>query len=125
MSQSSQQKKTKRHVRARDNHLMDVVFTNNRFPAANYPIPADSSAVLEIKPDSFPKRVIDSDWWKQLESIAQWPVQYWWLIKVTDDLLLVFGHQGEKEKYNVSNVVSDEIAEEPSLPHVERAELVL
>ena len=114
-----------------DNHLMDVVFTNNKFPAANYPIPADSSAVLEIKPDSFPKRVIDSDWWKQLESIAQWPVQYWWLInddKVTDDLLLVFGHQGEKEKYNVSNfvkVLSDEIAadaEEPSLPHVERSE---
>lgn len=114
-----------------DNHLMDVVFTNNKFPVDNYEIPKDCSAVLTIEHGTFPKGVIDKDWWNMLESIAQWPVQYLWLIcdeKVTDDLLLVFSHQGEKEKYNVSNfvqVLSNEKAadvDEPLLLNVVRIE---
>jgi hypothetical protein len=110
-----------------DNHMMDVVFTNNKFPHTK--VPNDSSAVLTIDPDTFPKRVIDETWWNKLESIAQWPVQYMWIIrdgKETDDLLLVFRHLGERKKYNVSNFVqkiSDrEAADEPILPNVQRAE---
>jgi uncharacterized LabA/DUF88 family protein len=113
-----------------DNHMMDVVFTNNKFPATQYAIPKECSAVLTMEPGCFPKRVIDSEWWKKLESIAQWPVQYLWIIKddkETDDMLLVFSHTGEKVKYNVSDlvqVVSDDCASdaEPLLAHVQKAE---
>ena len=112
-----------------DKHMMDVVFTNKRFPSTSIAIPNDSSAVLTIKPGTFPKRVIDETWWNKLESIAQWPVQYGWIIRdreETNDLLLVFSHLGETKKYNVSNFVqkiSDyEALEEPILPHVQRAE---
>ena len=110
-----------------DHHMMDVVFTNTKFP--NTKVPNDSSAVLTINPGTFPKRVIDETWWNKLESIAQWPVQYMWIIRdgeETDDLLLVFSHLGERKKYNVSNFVQKindcEAADEPILPNVQRAE---
>ena len=109
-----------------DNHMMEVVFTNNKFPATHYEnIPKDCSADLTIEPEVFPMRVIDDKWWTQLESIAQWPVQYWWIIQhgeETNDLLLVFSHLGERKKYNVSDFVQIINADEPLLPHVQRAE---
>ena len=113
-----------------DDHMMDVVFTNNRFPDVEK-IPYDCSAILTVEPDAFPKRVIDDKWWNTLESIAQWPVQYWWIIQdgnETNHLLLVFSHLGERKKYNVSSfvqIISDHMAkdlEEPLLPHVQRVE---
>ena len=116
-----------------DNHMTEVVFTNNKFPVSQYEIPKDCSAVLTMEPGCFPKRVIDSEWWNKLESIAQWPVQYLWIIKddeETDDMLLVFSNTGEKVKYNVSHlvqVVNDNNKDcgsdsEPLLPHVQKAE---
>ena len=88
-------------------------------------IPKDCSAVLTIEPEVFPMRVIDDKWWTQLESIAQWSVQYWWIIQhgeETNDLLLVFSHLGERKKYNVSDFVQIINADESLLPHVQRAE---
>lgn len=114
-----------------DNHMTDVIFTNKRFPVDHSEIPADSSAVLTMKPNQFPKRIVSNTWWNQLESIVQWPVQYWWIIRdgeETDDLLLVFSHHGETRKYNVSSFVQKindhelDSSEEPILPHVVRAE---
>ena len=112
-----------------DDHMMDVVFTNKKFPATHGTIPKDSSAVLTIEPGAFPKHVIVDTWWNELESIAQWPVQYWWIIRnkeETNDLLLVFSHLGEKMTYDVSNFVQKlndhDDSDEPVLPHVQRAE---
>ena len=113
-----------------DNRMKEVVFTNKKFPVSQYEIPTECSAVLTMKPECFPKRVPDSDWWLKLESIAQWPVQYWWIIEdgeETDDMLLVFSHVGEKHKYSVSDfvqqimmIMNDEDCS--MLPHAERAE---
>lgn len=115
-----------------DNHLENITFTNKKIPEDKIgDINKKTSAVLRIKPGCFPDHVIQDRWWNQLESIAQWPVEYWWIIKdekVTDELLLVFRSQRETVTYNVSNFVktlSDDIAAakgEPLLPYVLRAE---
>jgi hypothetical protein len=114
-----------------DDHLEKVTFTNKKLPADRLGNINNCSAVLSMKSGCFPEHVIEERWWNQLESIAQWPVQYWWIInneEVTDDLLLVFSSQRETGTYNVSNFVqtlSDgirEATEKPLLPHVIRAE---
>ena len=118
-----------------DNHLNDVTFTNKKVPMDKLDKLGDlrkCSAVLLMEPGCFQQHVIKSRWWNQLESIAQWPVQYWWIVQdgeVTNELLLVFSSQRQSETYNVSNFVhmlSDDIAatrrEAALLPHVQRAE---
>ena len=116
-----------------DNHMRDIVFTNNKFPATDDNIPKECSAVLTIEQNVFPKRIIDptGEWWLKLEKIIQWPAQYGWLThneEETNDLLLVFNHFGEKETFDVSDFVqkmSDHEAADPKehlLPHVVRAE---
>ena len=109
-----------------NNHMMDVVFTNNKFPCTTYGIPIDCSAVLAMQHGCFPKRIIEKEWWSQLEGIAQWPVQYMWIVKggiETDDMILVFSHMGERKKYSVSHFVKILTCDDqPLLPYVQRAE---
>lgn len=111
-----------------DSHVSTIVFTNKRFSQEH--IPNDCSAVLKIEPGVFSHRTIgDTPWWSQLETVAQWPVTYGWMVqdeKETDDLLLVFHHYRESRKYNVSAFVKKindcKASGEPVLDHVQQAE---
>ena len=114
-----------------DNKLDKVTFTNKKLPADKLEGIENVSAVMLMEDDCFPQHVIEDWWWNQLESIAQWPVQYWWIIRdgEADELLLVFDSKRETETYNVSNfvgILGEDIANakegKPLLPYVIRAE---
>ena len=55
--------------------------------------------VFKMEEKAFRNRIPTNRWCKQLESIAQWPFQYYWFEKggeMTDNLVLVF-HGNPKE----------------------------
>lgn len=100
-----------------DEHWENVIYTEKEFPATRE-IPEESTAILTIRPGTLPKdKPIDpaADWWKKLEEVARWPVQYKWK-EGTNCLLLVFKNKKEDE-------MKDLLKKIQILPGVQRCEL--
>ena len=121
------------HIKELDNYMGKVTFTSMKF---NISIPEDkfllqkvkeSGIVFTMKKEAFRKRIPTRSWCNQLESITQWPFQYYWFEikgKKTDHLVIVFQHN-EKEKPDVSEFLeiicdqeSGDSNEKYCLPHV-------
>lgn len=73
-----------------DDDWDNIVYVEKEF-SAKHSIPTSSSAVLTIQADSVSTIESDSTWWKQIEEVTQWPVQYKWIKGKENHLLLVFG----------------------------------
>lgn len=84
-----------------DDDWDNIVYSEKEF-SAKHSIPTSSSAVLTIQPDSV--STIES-WWKQIEEVTQWPVQYKWIKGTEHHLLLVFG-RGLKPR-NIESLKKD------------------
>ena len=100
-----------------DEHWENVIYTEKEFPAIRE-IPEESTAILTIRPGTLPKdKPIDQDhdWWKQLEEVSRWPVQYKWK-EGTNCLLLVFKNKKEDETRALLKKIQ-------ILPGVQRCEL--
>lgn len=88
------QKEQNVQVHYLDKFLERITFTNMKFSARSLrSCEKATSVVLRMKPKAFPGRVPTRKWCQQLESITQWPFQYYWVHwkgSATDDLVLVF-----------------------------------
>lgn len=115
-----------------DKYLDKLAFTNMKFDISNRAILRFVSAfgiVLTMKPKTFKNRIPSKRWINELESIAQWPVQYYWFESrkrgSTDDLVIVFKHDPRAGEFDVTNFLSnidDSSNEEYKLKHVKKVQ---
>lgn len=114
-----------------DDYLKDATFTNMKFDHKS----KNSKLIMRLKSmgvvftithGAFSEnRVPTDEWCKSLESIAQWPFQYYWFERngeQTDNLVLVFQgspREGELE-LDVKHLL-DTINDDQPLPFVEKA----
>ena len=77
-----------------DEFLERITFTNMKFDPRNlHSFDKSTAVVFQMEPDAFRNRVPTVKWCRRLESITQWPFQYYWAEldgKGTNDLVLVF-----------------------------------
>ena len=80
-----------------DEFLDKITFTSMKFDIKHHPYLLSfvkaSGVVFQMDPASFRNRVPTVKWCKQLESITQWPFQYYWIEEngqPTNNLVLVF-----------------------------------
>ncbi len=96
-----------------DSCLDKVAFTNIRFPiSTNVGLKSmvkESGIVFSMTPKAFGNRVPDKAWCKQLESIAQWPFQYYWFQTkgmLTDNLVIVFRQDKKAGKFDCTKFLA-------------------
>ena len=60
-----------------DDYLEYITYTNKKFkPTEKFD--KASAMVFQMKPKAFSNRVPTEEWCRELESITQWPFQYFW-----------------------------------------------
>ena len=82
-----------------DEFLEHITFTNMKFnPRRLRSCEKATAVVFQMKPKAFLGRVPSNKWCRELESITQWPFQYYWAElngRETNDLVLVFRNDGK------------------------------
>ena len=82
-----------------DKFLEHITFTNMKFnPRHLHSCEKATAVVFQMKPKAFPDRVPSNKWCRVLQSITQWPFQYYWAElngRETNDLVLVFRDDGK------------------------------
>ena len=79
-----------------DGFLQHITFTNMKFDPKQDSIDKSTAVVFQMEPNAFRNRVPTNKWCQRLESITQWPFQYYWAVldgddgDETNDLVLVF-----------------------------------
>ena len=79
-----------------DEYLERITFTNMKFSSRKL-VDKANAMVFQMEPKAFRNRVPTKKWCRELESITQWPFQYYWAElkgKETNDLVLVFRNDG-------------------------------
>lgn len=103
-----------------DNYLENITFTNMKFHISNqevWKVVCEYGVMFSMKPKAFPNQ-IPTDWWiKQIESIAQWPFQFFWYDDVDHDhvqqmeasntLVLVFKSDHVAGKFDQQRFLED------------------
>ena len=117
-------------VFALDDCLKQTTFTNMKFNNKEKKLldkVKSKGVVFKMEKEAFRNRIPTNKWCKQLESIAQWPFQYYWFEKggkMTDNLVLVF-HGNPKEgeiDFDFAHFLEIINNEESPLPFVISAE---
>jgi uncharacterized LabA/DUF88 family protein len=98
-------------VKHLDDYLENITFTNMKFQIPNQEVVCEYGVMFSMKPNVFPKRM-PTDWWiKQVESIAQWPFQYFWYdlqqMEASNTLVLVFKPDRVAGKFNRQSFLED------------------
>lgn len=93
-----------------DSCLEKATFTCMRFPiSSNINLKSkvkENGIVFSMAPNAFGNRIPDKAWCKRLESITQWPFQYYWFQidnRDTDDLVIVFLNDRDGVKFDLEN----------------------
>ena len=93
-----------------DKYLDKLAFTNMKVDISNRRLLQHVKAygiVLTMKPKVFKNRIPSKKWINEVESIAQWPVQYYWFESrkrgSTDDLVIVFKRDPRAGEFDVTN----------------------
>ena len=90
-----------------DEYLGKVTFTHMKFPfksGLKHKV-KESGVVFTMKEKAFINRIPDKAWCNQLDSIAQWPFQYYWFEvskQLTNYLIVVFQADKEAGKFDVT-----------------------
>ena len=99
-----------------------VVYYEYKFRFSD--IPKSWSIILTLEPGAFStdKQLNQTHpiWWKKLEKIARWPVQYRWMDNEARHLLLVFKGLEDRGMRALAERLNNPEAEEFRLPHVQR-----
>ena len=94
-----------------DEYLGRVTFTNIKFAfkrGLKHKV-KESGVVFLMKEKAFINRIPDKAWCNQLESIAQWPFQYYWFEvskTKTNNLIVVFQEDKEAGKFDVTSFLT-------------------
>ena len=117
-----------------DSYLNHLSFTNLKFAVSNrdYFLRTVSSygVVFTMKVNAFKKRIPTTQWFHQLENIAQWPCRYYWFVsqsgEQTDNLVIVFPPYPEVGEFDVAkflqNIVVEHYSKGYRLPLVLKAQ---
>ena len=101
-----------------DDYLENITFTNMKFHISNqevWKVVCEYGVMFSMEPDTFPNQV-PTDWWiKQVESIAQWPFQFFWYddhdctqqTEVSNTLVLVFKSDHVAGKFDRQRFLED------------------
>ena len=88
-----------------------------------------SGMVLSMEQNAFRNRVPTSKWFNQLESIAQWPFQYYWIKddrrQPTDDLLVIFKKDSVAGEFDTAEFLESVQPEGLGLRYVKRVQTFL
>ena len=112
-----------------DEHWDDIVYKTNHIFSSDIDTITihNPSLVLTFPRHKFQKgQHIDRtcpDWWKKLEQISMWPVQYKWLTDEARHLLLVFKELELCKTRMLAEKINKPSSEEFKLPDVERCEM--
>ena len=97
-----------------DDYIDHVTFTSMKFDTSN---PAFSTAIHEngvvfvMEPGAFPDHVPTYEWVRQLETIAKWPFQYYWLTendhKTNNYLVIVFRRDEKAGQLNIAKFLKN------------------
>lgn len=116
-----------------DKYLDKLAFTNMKFDISNRSLLQSVKAfgvVFTMKPKSFKNRIPSNRWINELESIAQWPVQYYWFESrkrgSTDDLVVVFKRDPRAgAEFDITNFLSNILLSDDSSEQEYRLRLVV
>ena len=130
-SMSSQLKKlTKENENVKvsylNEYLSKVTFTNMKFSKDGHLFPQvkSSGVVITMKRGAFRNQVPTKAWCDELDSIAQWPFQYYWIENgsnhptESDDLVVVFN-----KDFDITQLL--ESLDEHPVPHMQKAQPAL
>ena len=120
-------------IKPLDMYITEVTFTSMKFNiSSNKALKSkvkESGVVFSMIPKAFGNRIPTKDWCNQLESITQWPFQYYWFEiskKKTDNLVVVFLGSTEGSKFDVANFIATiktyEGKQKYHLPYVEKVQ---
>ena len=96
-----------------DDYLDRVSFTNMQFDISNrkiYHLVNTYGVVFRMEEAAFSKRIPTKRWLNQLESIAQWPCQYYWFKShqgITNDLVVIFKQDTTAGIFDVAQFLED------------------
>ena len=115
-----------------DKYFEKLAFTNMQFDISNRDVLRKVKAfsiVFTMKAEAFKNRVPSEKWIKKLESIAQWPFQYYWFESrkrsPTDDLVITFKTDPSAGEFDVAiflSNVSGSSDSECKLEHVKKVQ---
>ena len=115
-----------------DKYLDKLAFTNMKVDISNRRLLQHVKAygiVLTMKPKVFKNRIPSKKWINEVESIAQWPVQYYWFESrkrgSTDDLVIVFKRDPRAGEFDVTNFLSNILLSDDSSDQEYRLRFVL
>lgn len=99
--------KSRVEIRHLDEYLSKVTFTNMKFAFDKSLMSKvkENGVVFSMVDKAFGNRIPHKAWCNQLDSIAQWPFQYYWFErdnKTTNNLVIVFGEDKEAGKYDIA-----------------------
>ena len=121
-----------------DHYLDRVSFTHMRFDISNKrlrPLVNAYGVVFTMEKDVFRKHIPTSNWLNQLESIAQWPFQYYWFKRPskkrhTNHLVVVFMPDKKAKEFDVAQFLeniqldsSEENGQKYRLPHTLKVQI--
>lgn len=132
-SMSSELKKLSKESNAKISYLDDVLsqvtFTNMKFNSEDKYLLRKMKAygvVINLEQHAFPYHVPTKAWCDELESIAQWPFQYYWIEDTlecdTEDLVTVF-KKDKSGEFDVTEFI-ESLREHP-LPYMQSAKAYL
>lgn len=115
-----------------DKYLDKLAFTNMKVDISNRRLLQYVKAygiVLTMKPKMFKNRIPSKKWINQVESIAQWPVQYYWFESrkrgSTNDLVIVFKRDPRAGEFDVTNCLLNILLSDDSSDQEYRLRFVL
>ena len=97
-----------------DDYIDHVTFTSMKFNTSNQAFSTaihENGVVFVMEPDAFPDHVPTYDWVRQLETIAKWPFQYYWLTEndesKTNNLVIVFRRDEKAGRFNIAKFLKN------------------
>ena len=105
-----------------DSYLNYLSFTNLKFAASSrdYFLRTVSSygVVFTMTANTFKNRIPTTQWFHQLENIAQWPCRYYWFVsqsgEQTDNLVIIFPPYPEAGEFDVAKFLQNIVVERDS-----------
>ena len=89
-----------------DEFLEYITYTNMKFDSVK--LDKANAMVFQMEPEAFCNRVPTKKWCRELESITQWPFQYYWAElngNETNDLVLVFRND-DKTSFDLTSFLA-------------------
>lgn len=97
-----------------DDYINDVTFTSMKFDTSNQAFSTtvhENGVVFVMEPDAFPDQVPTYEWIREVEDVAKWPFQYYWLKEdnesKSNNLVIVFRRDAKAGQYDIAEFLKN------------------